>query len=90
VFCKLSGMVTEADWAAWHPQDFHPYLDVVLEMFGTTRLMVGSDWPVSTCAASYAATINVVVDWATKLSSDEREAILGGTCHSFYNLGRTA
>ncbi len=90
VFCKLSGMVTEADWDAWRPQDLHPYLDCVLEAFGAARLMIGSDWPVSTCAASYGATMKVVVDWTTKLSADEREAILGRTCDSFYRLGGTS
>src|SRR5579859_5446514 len=52
VFCKISGMVTEADWNSWQPADFRPYLDVVLESFGPKRLMLGSDWPVCTLAAS--------------------------------------
>lgn len=90
VFCKVSGMVTEADWTTWRPKDLHPYLDSVLEAFGADRLMIGSDWPVSTCAAPYTETIKVVVDWTARLSIDEREAILGGTCMSFYNLGGTA
>lgn len=90
VFCKLSGMVTEADWTTWRTKDLNPYLDLVLDAFGAARLMIGSDWPVSTCAAPYAEAIKVVVDWTARLSLDEREAILGGTCRSFYNLGRTA
>lgn len=89
VYCKLSGMVTEADWSTWRPQDLHPYLDSVLEAFGAARLMVGSDWPVSTCAASYGEAMKVVVDWTARLGTDEREAILGRTCSEFYNLGRT-
>lgn len=86
VFCKLSGLVTEADWHAWRADTFTPYLDVALEAFGPERLMIGSDWPVCTLAADYGRALNVVVDWSEKLADEEREAILGGTCARFYGL----
>ena len=57
VLCKVSGMVTEADWQAWKPSDFAPYLDVVIEAFGVKRIMMGSDWPVCTVAAAYGQAI---------------------------------
>jgi L-fuconolactonase len=86
VFCKVSGMVTTADWATWTSTQFAPYLDVVLEAFGPSRLMIGSDWPVCTCAASYQRTMQTTIDWAGSLSAEEQAAILGGTCERFYGL----
>ncbi|MFA5058418.1 MAG: amidohydrolase family protein [Opitutaceae bacterium] len=86
VTCKLSGLVTEADWTAWKPADLVPYLDIVLELFGPHRLMIGSDWPVCTCAADYERTMRVVIDWAARLSPVERDAVLGGTCARFYGI----
>ena len=62
-YCKLSGMVTEADWQHWQPADMTPYLDVAFECFGPERLMIGSDWPVCTVAASYARTMQLVKDY---------------------------
>ena len=86
VLCKLSGMVTEADWSNWQAQTFKPYLDTVLEAFGPNRLMIGSDWPVCTLAGNYAETLAVVEDWAAALSADEQAAILGLTCARFYSV----
>ena len=63
VVCKLSGLVTEARWDTWQPADIWPYLDVVVEAFGTSRLMIGSDWPVCTLAADYARTMGLVIDY---------------------------
>ena len=63
VMCKLSGLVTEADWRHWQAADFHPYLEVVLEAFGPERLMFGSDWPVCLLAASYAQVVKLVKDF---------------------------
>ena len=60
VLCKISGLVTEANWNSWDAQDFEPYLDVVLNAFGPQRLMIGSDWPVCTLAADYTSVINLV------------------------------
>ena len=86
VMCKLSGLVTEGDWKKWNPADFVPYLDIVCEAFGADRLMVGSDWPVCTVAANYNTTMNIVDDWASKLSTEEQTLILGGTCAKFYSV----
>lgn len=86
VSCKLSGLVTEADWNAWRPEDFRPALDVVLEAFGVDRLMIGSDWPVCTLAADYATTMGVVMDFVRTLNASEQDAILGGNCARFYGV----
>ncbi|HNQ90802.1 MAG TPA: amidohydrolase family protein [Verrucomicrobiota bacterium] len=86
VFCKLSGMVTEAKWKQWQPEDFHRYLDIVIEAFGTGRVMVGSDWPVCTLSGGYAATLRIVVDYAQQFSAEVRDDILGGNCARFYHL----
>ena len=84
VFCKLSGMVTEARWNEWKPGDFRPYLDVVVEEFGPERLMIGSDWPVCTLSADYRSTLSLVLDYVAALSADARAGILGGNCARFY------
>ena len=63
VACKVSGMVTEADWQRWQPTDLRPYLDVVFEAFGPERIMFGSDWPVCTVASTYARVTEVVDDY---------------------------
>ncbi len=86
VYCKLSGMVTEADWSAWQPRDFVPYLDVILEFFGAARLMIGSDWPVCTVAASYGETMKLVRDYLSRLTGEEQEAVLGGNAARFYHI----
>jgi len=86
VTCKISGMVTEADWKNWKPADFAPYLDVVLECFGTRRLMVGSDWPVCTLAASYGQVMQVAFDNISRLSPDEQAAVWAGNAQRFYGL----
>lgn len=86
VFCKLSGLVTEAHWKQWQPGDFQRYLDVVVEAFGTDRLMIGSDWPVCTLSGDYAATLGVVVDYVNKFAPPVREAILGANCARFYGV----
>jgi L-fuconolactonase len=84
VWCKLSGMATEADWRSWKPEQLWPYLDVCLEAFGPKRLMIGSDWPVCTCAGPYSTVMSAVVDYVQKLSPSEQQAILGDTCLAFY------
>ena len=87
VFCKLSGLVTEADWKAWKPEHFIPYLQVALDCFGPQRLIIGSDWPVCTVAATYSQAMNVVIDFLTKLSSKDADAVLGGTAQRFWRFG---
>lgn len=86
VMCKLSGLVTEADWRSWRAETFEPYLDSVLDRFGAERLMIGSDWPVCTLAADYEPALRVVLDWSSTLSDDERSALLGGNCARFYGI----
>jgi L-fucono-1,5-lactonase len=86
LFCKVSGLVTEADWQAWKPEDVRPYLDVAFECFGPSRLMIGSDWPVCTVAASYSRVMDVVKDYLGKYSGEEREAVLGGNAARFWRL----
>jgi L-fuconolactonase len=86
VLCKLSGMVTEADWQGWKRADFTPYLEVALETFGPERLMIGSDWPVCTLAAGYPDTIGIVREFLAPLAAAEREAIEGGNAARFYSL----
>ncbi len=88
VFCKLSGLVTEADWKNWKASDFEPYLDIALESFGRDRLMIGSDWPVCTVAASYSEVMGVVVEYLGKYPNDVREAILGGNAARFWKLNQ--
>ena len=88
LYCKLSGMVTEARWQQWRPENFRPYLDVVFEAFGPERLMLGSDWPVCTLAGEYEDTIRIVTDFISCLSAAEQDAILGGNCERFYRLSR--
>ncbi len=86
VACKLSGLVTEADWGGWQAGDLVPYLEVALEAFGAERTMLGSDWPVCTCAADYATTMELARRAAAGLSTTERTAVLAGTARRFYRL----
>jgi L-fuconolactonase len=86
VWCKLSGLVTEARWSGWTPADFRPYLDVVLEAFGPGRLMFGSDWPVCLLAGSYADVVGLARGAIAALSRDEQRAILGGNAMRFYGI----
>ncbi len=89
VFCKLSGMVTEARWKQWRPEDFHRHLDIVLGAFGTDRVMIGSDWPVCTLSGDYASTMGVVTDYVQQFPATVRDGILGGNCARFYGLEPT-
>ena len=86
VFCKLSGLVTEADWQHWTPEQIVPFLDAAFEAFGPDRLMIGSDWPVCLVAASYAQTIEVVKTYLLRLNPTSREAVLGGNAQQFWRL----
>jgi len=87
VNCKLSGLVTEAHWTRWTPEELRPYLDVTLEAFGPERLMFGSDWPVCLLAASYAEVKGVIEAWVAELSETEQAAIWGGTASRVYRIG---
>jgi len=87
VFCKLSGLVTEADWGAWTLEDLRPYLDVALEAFGVERLMAGSDWPVCLLASGYGRWWDTLREWAADLDEADREKIFGLTAKRVYRLG---
>ena len=86
VYCKISGMVTEADWKQWKKNDFQPYLDVVVNAFGAKRIMFGSDWPVCLVAASYKEMKEIVDDYFSSFSQSEQDAFFGATAIEFYNL----
>lgn len=86
VYCKVSGMVTEADWKRWTYRDLVPYLDLVFEVFGPDRIMYGSDWPVCLLAADYPAVKMIIEEYLTKLSSGEQAKVWGLNAKRFYNL----
>ena len=86
VYCKLSGMVTEADWSTWSPECLSPYIDVVLEAFGPRRLKFGSDWPVVTLASSYKRWWETLRAALGQLSPPEQEWILSRTAVESYGL----
>jgi L-fuconolactonase len=86
VFCKLSGLVTEASWTGWCPSDFAPYLDVAFDAFGVDRLMFGSDWPVCLLAASYAQVTQLIANYA----GSDHEKIFGQNAAGFYGLTASA
>jgi L-fuconolactonase len=88
VFCKLSGMVTQADWQQWQPAHFQAYLNTALDLFGPHRLMIGSDWPVCTLAAGYREVMRLVEDFLASFSPAVQEAILGKNAADFYGLGQ--
>ncbi|WP_298474124.1 amidohydrolase family protein [uncultured Maribacter sp.] len=86
VFCKLSGMITEADYKDWTPKQITPYMDLVLKAFGAGRILFGSDWPVCLVAGEYKSVKKLVFDFIQNLSRIEQEAILGKNAITFYNL----
>lgn len=86
VWCKVSGLVTEADWKLWTPESLKPYLDTVVEAFGPRRLLAGSDWPVCLVASSYSRWFDVLNDYFAEFSVAEREAIFGETARQVYKL----
>jgi L-fuconolactonase len=86
VSCKVSGMVTEADWSSWTPHDLQPYVDVVLDAFGPDRLLFGSDWPVCLLAASYGEVVAAARATLAGLSEGERAQVFGGTAEAVYGL----
>lgn len=90
VWCKLSGMVTEADPRAWTRAALEPYAEVVLSAFGPSRVMFGSDWPVCLAACSYARWFETVRELCAGLSSAERESVLGGAARRAYGLDARA
>lgn len=86
VYCKVSGMVTEANHANWTPQQLRPYFDAALEAFGSRRLMFGSDWPVCLLACGYRRWFQIVREFASKLTPDEQDRLFGQTAIEAYGL----
>ena len=86
VVCKVSGMVTEADYKNWKKEDFYIYLDVVLNAFGTDRLLYGSDWPVCLVAATYEEQLDIIESYFDQLSANEKAKIFGENAVMIYNL----
>jgi L-fuconolactonase len=86
VWCKLSGMVTEADWTAWDETSLRPYLDVAVEAFGPARLMVGSDWPVCLAASEYGRWFDVLRSYFSRFSEAERAQVFGQNATEVYGL----
>ncbi len=86
IFCKLSGLITEADWDHWKPSDLRPYIDAALECFGPKRCMFGSDWPVCELAGSYEDVYHALKEAVSSLSESERSDIFEGTARRFYGL----
>lgn len=86
IYCKLSGMVTEADWRGWEPKHLKPYVQAALDLFGPDRCMFGSDWPVCNLAGSYGQVYHALNEALGSISDDERRRIFGGTAASFYGL----
>ena len=86
VSCKLSGLVTEADWSGWRSEELVPYLRRALDWFGPSRTMFGSDWPVCLLAADYGAVLELVLAALDGLDDAERDAVLGGNATRVYRL----
>ena len=86
VSCKMSGMVTEADFNTWSPEQIHPYMDTVLEAFGSKRILFGSDWPVCLVAGNYSKIKKLTTDFISQLSKIEQNSIMGNNAIEFYNL----
>ena len=86
VYCKISGMITEAGYKTWTTEQVHPYMKLVLESFGAGRVMYGSDWPVCLVAGNYSMVKALVTDFISDLSQEQQNAIMGGNAAKFYNL----
>ncbi len=86
VWCKVSGLVTEAAWGNWNDPHLVPYLDATLDLFGADRVIFGSDWPVSLLAATYPEVVGVIDRWAGRVTTDERGMLFGGNATAVYRL----
>ncbi len=86
VYCKISGMVTESIWHGWKQGDFTPYLDTILDLFGTQRILYGSDWPVCTLSASYSETYHIVKSYFDGFSTEEQNDFFGMNAKRIYHL----
>ncbi|MEO8534842.1 MAG: amidohydrolase family protein [Flavobacterium sp.] len=86
VSCKISGMVTEADWNNWKTDDLKPYLDVIFENFPVDKLMFGSDWPVCNVAADYKTVVKTLENYISGFSIEDQNKIWYQNAKSFYKL----
>lgn len=86
VYCKVSGMVTEADWQNWTYEDFTPWLEVIFDAFGTEKVMFGSDWPVCLLGGDYERVKGIVEQYVDTFSAEEKDAVWGGNATVFYQL----
>jgi len=86
IYCKISGMVTEAEWKNWKQGDFSAYMDVIINAFGINRVMFGSDWPMCLVAASYDEVIKITSDYFSSFSANEQKLFFGGNAINFYKL----
>jgi len=86
VYCKVSGMVTEADWNTWKPENIRPYLDVIMEAFGPERILIGSDWPVCLVAGKYSEVMQVVIDYISTFTEKEKALMLGENAVKAYKI----
>ena len=86
VYCKLSGLMTEANWNEWDEVDFYPFLDVVFESFGTERLVFGSDWPVMLLSGTYAKWRQIIENYMSAFSPGEKQKVFGQNAIEFYHL----
>lgn len=86
IYCKLSGIVTEADWQRWNYDQIKPYLEIAAEYFGTNRICFGSDWPVCLLAGKYEVVLKIVTEFLSQVSEKEREQVLSGNISTFYKL----
>ena len=86
VFCKVSGLITEAKWNDWNEKDFYPYLDVVFDSFGTNRILFGSDWPVMLLSGTYSKWKNLLKNYLLQFSDEEKQKVFGKNAIKFYNL----
>lgn len=86
IFCKLSGLITEAKWNQWEEKDLYPYLDVIFEFFGTDRIVFGSDWPVMLLSGNYKKWKDLVEKYMNGFSEEEKEKVFMQNAINFYNL----
>lgn len=86
VQCKISGMITEADYNSWTPKQIHPYMELVLNAFGPDRILFGSDWPVCLVAGKYKEVLQLTTNFIDTLSTSEKNAIMGENAVAFYDL----
>ncbi|MCM4156924.1 amidohydrolase family protein [Gramella sp. AN32] len=86
VHCKISGLITEADWSSWTYEQFVPYLDIITKEFGPDRMLFGSDWPVCLVAGEYEATVDLVKNYISKFSAEEQASIMSKNAVELYNL----